>query len=567
MFKGTEGQKCIGKRGGIIMSSERQVIKVNRGNRLEGALPRFSDYLKKWAEKLPEHPAFIYHDVPISYQQLNKNVEQVAKYMLKMGVKKGDRLGYVMNGRPEFFTFYLAASMVGAVIVGMNTRYTSHEMAYILSNCEASHVLCLYGLLDVPSYQERLAEALKECPSVEQVWVVGGPAKLPNAVTWWEIMQGDYSEFDQALREREAEVTTDDPLIIVYTSGSTGQPKGAVLTHRNVISMALVQISEFFAQDGGMKPSDMIICAAPVNHVSGATEWGLAPLIAGCTQILMDYFDPDLALRIGKQYKVPLMAGVPAMYAMMFNSPEWDLEDARTRTRWAHIGGSMAPREILAKMLEVTPYSSNPMGMTETAGFMTWTDIPGDLDNLHQTCGKIAPEMEMCVKDKDGNEVPRGTVGEVCYRGPFVFKEYYKMPEATAAAFDKDGWFYSGDMGFIDENDDLHLVGRAKEMYITGGFNVYPAEIEDRIGQYPGVLFAAVVPIPHKVMGEVGRAYIMPKPGASLDGDAIQAYLKEYLADYKIPRQYVIRPMLPLTALGKIEKKVLRQEVEKEFAG
>ncbi len=546
------------------MSGKREVIKIQRGNRLDGALPRFSDYMKKWADQIPTHAAFIYHDVPISYQQLRKNVEQVAKYMLKMGVKKGDRLGYVMNGRPEFFTFYLAASMVGAIVVGMSTRHTSHEMAYVLSNCEASHVLCLYGLLDVPSYQERLGEALKECPSVEQVWVVGGPPRLPNAVTWHQIMQGDYSEFDQALKDREAEVSTDDPLIIVYTSGSTGQPKGAVLTHRNIISMALVQTSEFLAPTG-MQPGDHVVCASPVNHVSGATEWGAAPLIAGCSQVLMDYFEPHLANRICEQYRVPLMAGVPTMYAMVFSSPDFDLEEARSRVRWGHIGGAMAPRDVLEKMLEVTPFSSNPMGMTETSGFTTWTDIPGDLDNLHQTCGKIAPEFELTIRDQDHNEVPRGTVGEVCYRGPMVFKEYYKMPEETAAAFDKDGWFYSGDMGFLDENDDLHLVGRAKEMYITGGFNVYPAEIEDRIGQYPGVLFVAVVPVPHKLMGEVGRAYIMPKPGVTLDGEAIQEYLKEYLADYKIPRQYVFREMLPMTALGKIEKKTLRQEVEKEF--
>jgi acyl-CoA synthetase (AMP-forming)/AMP-acid ligase II len=225
----------------------------------------------------------------------------------------------------------------------------------------------------------------------------------------------------------------------------------------------------------------------------------------------------------------------------------------------------MAPKDILAKMLECTPMCANPMGMTETSGYTCYTDLPGDIDNLHQTVGKIAPEMELTIRDQNYNEVPTGTVGEVCYRGPMVFKEYYKMPEATAAAFDKDGWFYSGDMGFVDENDDLHLVGRSKEMYITGGFNVYPAEIEDRIGQYPGVLFVAVVPVPHKIMGEVGRAYLVPKPGATLDGNAIQEYLKEYLADYKIPRQYVIREALPMTALGKIEKKLLRQEVEAEF--
>ena len=140
------------------------------------------------------------------------------------------------------------------------------------------------------------------------------------------------------------------------------------------------------------------------------------------------------------------------------------------------------------------------------------------------------------------------------------------MPEATAAAIDSEGWFYSGDVGFIDENGDLHLVGRSKEMYITGGYNVYPAEIEEQISRYPGVLLVAVVAVPHKIMGEVGRAFVVPKPGVTLDGNAIQSYLKDYLADYKIPRQYMFRDTLPMTTLGKIEKKLLRQEVEKEFA-
>jgi fatty-acyl-CoA synthase len=230
------------------------------------------------------------------------------------------------------------------------------------------------------------------------------------------------------------------------------------------------------------------------------------------------------------------------------------------------VGGAMAPKEILARMLEIAPYCSNPLGLTETSGLITYTDVGASLENLNLTVGKCAPEFEMKLVDKDRNPVPNGTPGEIAYRGPTVVREYFRLPEATAAAIDQDGWLYSGDVGVIDENGDLRLVGRTKEMYITGGFNVYPAEIEEQISRYSGVLLVAVIAVPHKIMGEVGRAYIVPKPGVVLDGNAIQEYLKEYLADYKIPRQYVFRDSLPMTTLGKIEKKVIRQELEKEFA-
>jgi acyl-CoA synthetase (AMP-forming)/AMP-acid ligase II len=541
--------------GGVIMATTTK-------NRLEGALPRLSDYMKKAAERDPNRPAFIYHDQEYSYAEFSKNAQQFAKYLLKIGVKKGDRLGYIMNGRPEFYTFYMAASMIGAIIVGMGTRFTAHEMEYVLNNSEASHVLTLYGLGEVANFQERLGQALAKCSSVQQVWVVGGKPELPNALAFDDIIQGDYSAYDQALKEREAQVGPEDGLIIVYTSGTTGQPKGALMTHRSVISQSLVLCDEF-GPPTGLTPDDKFLNHVPVNHVSGATELGASPIVAGCTQVVIDQFTPAETLEKMQQYKVTIFAGVPTMFVLEFTLPNFKDYDLSS-VRFCMVGGAMAPKEILTRMKEITPYCCNPMGMTETSGLITYSDVGASVDNLNKTVGKVAPEFEMKIVDKDRKEVPNGTPGEIAYRGPSIMKEYFRMPEATAAAFDAEGWFYSGDAGYIDENGDLCLVGRLKEMYITGGENVYPAEVEEYISRYPGVALVALLPVPHEVMGEVGRAYIVPKPGATLDGKAIQEYLKEFLAPYKIPRQYVFRESLPMTPLGKIEKKVIRQELEKE---
>jgi fatty-acyl-CoA synthase len=528
-------------------------------NRLEGALPLLSDYMRKWAREMPDHNALIYQDKPMTYKELEQNAEQLAKYMISIGVKKGDRIGYVMEGRPEFFVLYMAASIIGAIIVGMNVRYTPPEMEYILNNCQASHVIAQYSLGDV-NYQERLGKALKNCPSVDQVWIYGGPLEMPQAVAVEEILKGDYSRFDQELKTRESQVEANDGLIIVYTSGTTGQPKGAVLTHRNVVSMSLVLIDEFHLPTG-MKPEDHVLHMVPTNHVSGATEWGAAPLVAGATQVLLGSFDPVLALQMAEKYKTPMLEGVPTMWALMFALPNFKDYDLSS-VRFCMVGGAPAPKDILTKMLELTPYCCNPMGMTETAGLSTYSDRGASLESLNVSVGKCAPEWELKIVDADRKEVPKGTAGEIAYRGAIVFKEYFNMPEATRAAIDDEGWFYSGDAALIDENGDLRLVGRLKEMYITGGFNVYPAEIEEQISRYPGVLMCAVIPVPHAIMGEVGRGFIVPKPGETVDTAALQEYLKDYLADYKIPRQWEIRDSFPLTTLGKIEKKILKQELE-----
>ncbi len=524
----------------------------------DGALNLISDYVKKGALERPEHIALIHGNNKITYQELEKQTEKLACYLLKLGVGKGDRIAYIATPQPEFFYLYMAASRIGAIVVGIGTRQVNREVEYVLNNSQSTYVFTLHSMYEF-DYQERFKKILPNCPSVKGLVIFGGEAKLENSVSFNEIMQGDYSEYGEALLEREAQVSAHDGLIIVYTSGSTGIPKGALMSHQNIIHMSSVAIGKC-----QITADDVWINHLPVNHVSGATEAGATAIIGNSTQVL-EPFHPQKALQLIEKHKVTILGQVPTMFAMEFALPDfknYDLSSLRT----VIISGAAAPMEILAAMQKtMSKFCINSLGLTEVSGLITYTAPDDSLETLNKTVGKVAEEFEFKLVDENRKEVPPGEIGEIAYRGTSVIKEYFMLPEETKAAFDEEGWFYSGDLALVDEDGNIRMVGRSKEMYITNGENIYPAEIEDAIMRFPGVMLAAVVAVPHKISGHIGRAYIAPRPGNQVDEEALKEFLKEYLASYKIPRQYVFREMLPMTALGKIEKKLLRQEVEAEL--
>ena len=522
-----------------------------------GALRLLSDYMHKGAREKPDHIALIADNERISYAELARRVEQLSTYLVKIGVQKGDRLAYVFIPCPEFMYLYMAASRVGAVITGIGTRQTESEMTYVLNNSQASHIFCLHSMYDI-DYQERFEKILPNCPTVKSLVIAKGSPQLPQAVSLDEVLKGDYSEYKDKLREREAELTSDDGLLIVYTSGSTGTPKGALMSHRNIIHMSLVELAMC---DGNA--DDIWLNHLPVNHVSGATEVGATALVANATQI-MEPFNPARALEIIQTEKVTILGQVPTMFAIEFALPNYDSFNLSSLRRVV-ISGAPAPIETLKKMKEtMCEYCYNCLGLTEVSGLITYTELGASLETLNQTVGKCAPDFAMKLVDNERQEVAPGEVGEIAYRGTSVIKEYFMLPEATAAAFDAEGWFYSGDLGLIDEDGNLRMVGRSKEIYITNGYNVYPAEVEDAIMQFPGVMLCACVGVPNPVAGEIGRAYIVPLPGHTIDFAQLKEFLKQQISSYKIPHQYVLREMLPMTMLGKIEKKLLRQEVADE---
>jgi len=526
-------------------------------NRTENALRLLSDYLKQNARDYPDKTALIYNDRRISYQEFDHRVEILARHLLKKGVQKQERIAYLLETQPEFFYLLMAASRIGAIAVGLGIKLMPPELEYIIENAEADYVFVAGG--DKP-YLGRLEKIIDNCRGIKQVYVTGEKIEAAKCTLWEDIFKEEYTDYEAALTEREAQVDTDDGLVMVYTSGTTGYPKGALLSHRNIIHSSLIEARQFKSA-----PDDVWLDNMPVNHVGGIIVSGTTPITTASTIVLQGVFSPRNTLELIQAEKVTVWGLVPTMFAMVLNLPDYDGYD-KSSIRSVHFGASMAPRNTLEKMYStITANVYNCLGMTEGAGIITYTPNGLDVDMMSKSLGKVIPELEWKLVDNDRKTVGRGEVGECALRGSTIIKEYYKCPKANDEAFDEEGWFYTGDMFYEDENGLLILMGRKKEMFITGGENVYTVEVEAVISAYDKVESVAVVPVHDDIYGEIGYAFIIPKPGCVIDEAHLQDYLKKKLAKYKIPKKFIFRSRLPLTPSGKIAKKILKQELAEDL--
>lgn len=525
--------------------------------RTDKKLRLLSDYLREAAEAAPHRELIVGEGYRITYGEAWEKVTHLAKFFLTTGVRRGDAIAYLFPPGPEFLYTYMAGARIGALLVGLNPRYTRPELEYILDNSRP-RVLALAGSPGGVDWQKVGAELAGRCPGLETLLVCGEEAAVPGAVGLDEALKKGAGTEDAPLREAEAAVSTDDGVLVVYTSGTTGRPKGAVLTHRNIISNILAETRQW-----DIGPRDRIMFHLPVNHVGGATELSFAAIMGKATLVALPSFHPVKTLEMVARERVTVLGQVPTMFALEFSLPnfgEFDLSSVRLVV----VSGAPPTREVIEGMFRICADVRTGYGMTEVAGFATYTAPGDDVETVFSTVGKIAPEFELKIVDANRRELPSGEVGEIALRGEFVMKEYLRLPEETAQAVDREGWFYTGDLGVLDGRGYLRLVGRLKEMYITGGYNVYPAEIEDALTRHPAVLMAACLGVPDPVLGEVGRAYVVCRPGMTVGEAELKAFLSERLADYKIPKQYVFREALPLTPLGKIDKKALAGEIRAE---
>lgn len=504
---------------------------------------------------MPDEVMYIYKGEKISFRQVDDASDHVASGLLNLGFKKGDRIGVIAHNQPEWIYTYFAAAKIGAIIVALNVRYRDTELDYMLNQSEARTVISLANLTDF-DYGKFFESFRPEIPTVTD-FIFIGDGGFPGSISFGSLLKTLVDR--ELLDEAKAKVEPDDLLIIIYTSGTTGKPKGAAISHKSQLASAIAQ-----AEHAKVTSKDSMLIVVPLNHVGGITCAVLSSLIGRATGILIPQPDMNDIIKQTAAYKPNIFGGVPTLYTLLFMYQDFlslDLSNVRV----AISGGSNAEPALLAQINEVFPNAMvmNLYGLSETSGAVVLSPWESDFETTVRSIGKPIGDFEVMVVDAEGNEVPSGETGELCFRGDAVCRGYFRMPEETTETFDSGGWLHTGDMGYVDGEGYITLKGRKKEMYLQGGFNVYPAEVENLLTKHPKVLMAAGIGIPDPVLGEVGRYYIISQPGSDTTEDELKAHCREHLADYKIPKQIVFRESLPLTPVGKIMKLTLKEEYEK----
>jgi acyl-CoA synthetase (AMP-forming)/AMP-acid ligase II len=508
--------------------------------------------LHKAAEEMPEKAAYIYEDRPISFSELDAATDRVASQLLRLGYRKGDRIGIIGLNQPEWLYTYFAAAKIGAVVVGLNVRYRDSELEYIINQSETRGLVCMSRTTEM-DYIEFFDSFRSKIPSVKEFFFIGGEG-FDGSLRFESLV---HSESDpDALAKARAAVDPTDLMIIIYTSGTTGLPKGAAITHKSQLAAAHAQ-----AEHVRISPDDLLPICLPLNHVGGISCGILTALLGKATVILVPQFDPEEIIRLCEKYRPTIWAGVPTMHILLLMHQDIDSLDT-SNFRLIITGGANAEPALLNNLKSTFPDAAlmNLYGLSEASGALVLSPWDSDFDTLVRSIGRPIGDFEVKAVGTQAAEVPIGETGELYFRGDAVAAGYFRMPEATRQTFDSDGWLHTGDMGYIDMNGNIFLMGRLKEMYIQGGYNVYPVEVENLLSKHPKVAMAAGIGVPDPVLGEVGRYYIVPKPGAEPTEEEIREYCKKHLANYKVPRQIVFRSWLPLTPVGKIMKSKLLEE-------
>ncbi|WP_338753066.1 long-chain-fatty-acid--CoA ligase [Bacillus sp. FJAT-52991] len=491
--------------------------------------------LKKSVSRFPDRNAYIYGNEKVTYRELDQQVNRFATGLSARGIKKGDGVALLLGNSPEFLIAYYGILRLGAFAIPINPSFTQGEISYILHNSQAKVIVAHV------SSESKLSEVKGQLENLELV--IYTDAK-DQECTWDDLMATGNSVYENPYIDQE------DLAVILYTSGTTGKPKGAMLSHRNLASNA-DSISELIE----LHDKDCVVAVLPMFHVFCMTISLNGPIACGATILIIPRFSPLNVVNTIREHKATVFAGVPTMYNFIFQSPESTAEDFSS-IRVCISGGASIPVELLRKF--ETKYNVSILegyGLSETSPLVALNPLKG-------TCkpgsiGLDIPGVKTKVVNVDGQEVPRGEVGELVVKGPNVMTGYLGMPEATSAAL-IDGWLYTGDLATMDEEGYIYIVDRKKDMIIVGGYNVYPREVEEVLYEHPAIIEAAVIGVPDGEYGESVKAYVVVKDEQININDIIQ-FCQDKLVKYKLPRYVEFLNELPKNTTGKILRRELRQ--------
>jgi fatty-acyl-CoA synthase len=507
--------------------------------------------LRRAVASYPDREAVV--DVPtgqrLTYRELDAAVEDVARGLLARGVQRGDRVGiWAPNCLPWFLTQY-ATARIGAILVNINPAYRTHELAFVLEQAGISTLISAVSF-KTSEYRQMIEQVRGTLPALKDVVYLGDPS-------WDELLAAGSSVTAEQVRERADALSFDDPINIQYTSGTTGFPKGATLSHHNILN------NGYFVGEGmSYSEQDRICVPVPFYHCFGMVMGNLAATSHGaCVVIPAPGFDPAATLRAVQDEKCTSLYGVPTMFIAELALPDfatYDLSSLRTGC----MAGSPCPVEVMKRVITEMNMDEVTIayGMTETSPVSTQTRKDDSLDRRTGTVGRVHPHVEVMVVDPETDlPVPYGEPGELCTRAYSVMLGYWDEPEKTAEVL-KNGWMHTGDLATMDSDGYVNIVGRIKDMVIRGGENVYPREIEEFLYTHPDIVDAQVIGVPDDKYGEELMAWVRLKDGASLTAEQLREFASGKLAHYKIPRYVHVVDEFPMTVTGKIRKVQMREE-------
>lgn len=502
--------------------------------------------LARAVREVPDMEAVVDGPTRLTYSELGTEVGRATRAFRARGVTPGDRVALWAPNSAEWVTAALGASGAGAVLVPVNTRYKGEEARRVLAGSGARLLLVENGFLDndylamLGVDPEGVVPGLPELTAV----VTFDEADVPGATSWEDFLAGGDTSTDTAAPE----VSREDPADVLFTSGTTGRPKGVVCTHGQN-----VRTFEAWCDRTGLDRCDRYLVINPFFHSFGYKAGILACLLRCATMVLQPVFRADETLRLVEEERITVLPGPPTIYSTMLDAPERKQHDLST-LRLAVTGAASVPIALVERVrIELGMKVITAYGLTEACGTVTVCSLDDDDVTVATTSGRPIEGVEVSVVDDQGNPVGPGEVGEVVVRGHNVMRGYLGDEEATAEAI-VDGRLRTGDLGRLDDRGNLTITGRLKDMFVVGGFNVCPAEVEQVLAGHPEVSEAAVVGIPDKRLGEVGRAYVTARRGTGLAQEGLVAYCRERLANFKVPREIVVLPDLPRNAAGKIDK-------------
>ena len=498
------------------------------------------EMLAKSAISNPEKPVIIFQGEKITYQELDRQVQALANGLRNLGVIRGDKIGLLMTNSPQFVISYFAVATLGAIVVPLNTMFKGEELTYILKDAQAKL------LITMQNFAKIAVELSDKVPELENI-IIYGQGEANNFISLETLIQQEVEQ------EVEGEAKPEDIAVYLYTSGTTGHPKGAMLSHHNLISN--VESTLEALQVG---PEETYLCVLPLFHTLAATICMLMPIYIGSGVTIQESFTPHGVLKALSEDQVSIFVGVPSIYVVLLNvdfpEGQYDLRNLRV----CLCGGASLPLEVIKRFEEKYQGKARIIegyGLSESSPVVSINLVVGQ--RKEGSIGLPIPKVEVKIFNEEDQELPVNQVGEIVVRGPNVMAGYYNLPEATVEAL-RGGWLHTGDLGKIDEDGYIYIVDRKKDLVIVGGLNVYPREVEEVLYTHPAVAEAAVIGFVDKLRGEAVKAVVALKPGQEVAEKELLKYCRERLAAFKVPRIIEFVESLPKTSNGKILKRALK---------